>query len=64
MAEVGLGSLHPHGTIYDLAYSTRDVVKLYDFLYPNIKVPCLKRKREILSEGIKKFQLRGRSSVD
>ncbi len=39
-------------TWHVLAYSTHDVIKLFGFMYPNIKVPCLLRKRHILERGI------------
>lgn len=38
---------------YSLAYSGQDVVKLYSFLYPASSVPCLKRKKRMMEEGLK-----------
>lgn len=46
------GSLYWHSGAFSLAYSGKDVVKLYGFLYPNTKVPNLERKRIILEKGI------------
>lgn len=59
-AQIGQGSLHKYSTIYELVYSTHDVLKLFDFIYPDSKVPCLLRKRRILESGLKFW---GRSSV-
>lgn len=47
------GSLYRHSGAFSLAYSGGDVVKLYSFLYPDIRVPHLERKRVILEAGIK-----------
>lgn len=44
-AGVGLGSLHPHQSAWDLAYSTRDARQLYNFMYPTGTVPHLRRKK-------------------
>lgn len=46
------GSLYRHSGAFSLAYSGSDVVKLYGFLYPSLKVPHLRRKRIILEAGI------------
>jgi intein-encoded DNA endonuclease-like protein len=53
LAFVGKGSLYFHSGAYRLAYSGRDVVKLYSFLYSFDNVPCLLRKRELLEKGVK-----------
>ncbi len=50
---IGQGSLFFHYGAYNLAYSTRDVIKLYSFIYPTSEVPCLKRKQQILEAGLK-----------
>lgn len=52
VAEIGPGSLYKHSRAFSLAYSGKDVVKLYSFLYPNPKVPHLKRKKMVLESGI------------
>ncbi len=52
---LGSGSLYFHSNAYDLVYSSRNVIKLYSFMYPALDVPCLKRKRDILIQGLKAF---------
>lgn len=47
------GGLYFHSNAYELVYRTKDVVKLYRFMYPNPKLPCLRRKWRILNQGIK-----------
>lgn len=55
---VGRGYLYLRDRTYDLVYSSKDVLKLYSFLYPSKEVPCLERKREILSRGLQvKFNM-------
>ena len=49
------GKLYFHSRAYELVYNSRDVIKLYSFIYPTDNVPYLKRKRDILREGIKSF---------
>ncbi len=41
---------------HELAYSTQNVIKLYNFIYPTQDVPHLRRKRVILEEGIKSMR--------
>ena len=47
-----LGSLYYHGGAFSLAYSGKNVVKLYGFLYPNKSILYLKRKGLKLEKGI------------
>lgn len=49
------GSLYYHGGAFSLAYSGKNVVKLYRFLYPDTRVPHLKRKRLTLEKGMEIF---------
>lgn len=51
------GGLYFHSGAYELVYSTKDVIKLYSFMYPKLDVPCLKRKRDILIKGLKAFNV-------
>lgn len=51
-AHVGLGNLYFHYGAFTLRYSLRDVIELYSFIYPSLKVPHLRRKREVLEKGI------------
>lgn len=57
---VSKGSLSFYGGAYSLAYSAKDVVKLFGFMYPNGDIPYLERKFRILKEGLEVW---GRSSV-
>ncbi len=50
---IGVGSLYFHSGAYSLAYSGKDVVELYDFLYPNLVLPHLERKRLKYDKGLK-----------
>lgn len=60
-AGTGAGGLYKKkGNCYDLVYSNRNVVKLYRFMYSNPGLPFLKRKWQILNQGIKSWD---RSSV-
>lgn len=52
LADLGRGSLYFHSNAYSLAYSGKNVIKLYSFMYPNLNVPHLVRKRTILEKGI------------
>ena len=51
-ANMGLGSLHPHASNWELSYSTNDSRHLYKFMYPTATVPCLKRKKLIFEEAL------------
>lgn len=53
ITKIGKGSLYFHSGAYSLAYSGKDVVKLYDFLYPAPSIPHLERKRVSFEKGIK-----------
>ncbi len=59
VAGVGLGSLHVHGSVWDLSYSTKDARQLYNFLYPTDIVPCLKRKKDKFVEALTILRSRG-----
>jgi len=52
-AGIGLGSLYFHSSAYSLAYSGKDVVELYDFLYPSSGLSHLERKRVSYEKGIR-----------
>ncbi|MDO8571008.1 MAG: LAGLIDADG family homing endonuclease [Candidatus Daviesbacteria bacterium] len=47
------GSICSHSGAYTLSFSYCNVVKLYSFMYPELGLPCLERKRVILEKGIK-----------
>lgn len=49
------GSLYYHSGAFSLAYSGKNVVKLYHSLYPNTRIPHLERKRLTLEEGMEDF---------
>lgn len=49
---IGLGSIHKHGTVWNLGYSAHAARQLYQFLYPTTTVPCLMRKRNKFIQGI------------
>ncbi|OGE64415.1 hypothetical protein A3J13_00335 [Candidatus Daviesbacteria bacterium RIFCSPLOWO2_02_FULL_36_8] len=46
------GYLYFHSNAYELVYSTKDVLKLFRFMYPERDVPHLGRKRTILQKGL------------
>lgn len=46
------GSLYFHSRAYELVYSTKNVIKLFRFMYPGENLLCLERKFKILKEGI------------
>lgn len=50
---IGPGSLHPHGSNWELSYSAHDTRHLYHFLYPTDTVPCLQRKRLKFEQAFK-----------
>lgn len=54
-ASVSNGRLYFHSRAYELVYRTKDVIKLYGFMYQADNLPCLERKRNILKEGIKSY---------
>ncbi len=51
------GSLYYHSKAFSLAYSGKNVVKLYRSLYPNTQAPHLERKRLTLEKGMGVFGL-------
>lgn len=51
-ANIGHGSLHPHGPNWELSYATHDSRQLYQFMYPTPTVPCLQRKKVIFERAI------------
>lgn len=57
ITHIGKGGLYFQSSTYLLVYSAKDVIKLYSFMYPRLDVPCLKRKRDILIEGLKAFNV-------
>lgn len=55
--QIDHGRIYFHSRAYELVYHTKDVLKLYSFMYPSKKLPCLERKRKILQEGIQSYGL-------
>ncbi|MBI2599978.1 hypothetical protein HYW43_03605 [Candidatus Daviesbacteria bacterium] len=51
--QIGPGSLSYYSNAFSLAYSGKNVIKLYRFLYPNKSILHLTRKRLKLEEGIR-----------
>jgi intein-encoded DNA endonuclease-like protein len=58
--KISKGSLYKKKGAYDLAFSGRNVLELYSFIYPSLEVPHLARKRMILDKYRNNW---GRSSV-
>lgn len=57
VANIDSGKIYPGKNAYVLAYSRKDMLKLYNFIYPSDHLPCLKRKRDKFLEGIKDLGL-------
>lgn len=55
VADISKGHLYFHSRAYELVYVTKDVIKLYSFMYPSDNLPYLERKREILRNGIRSY---------
>lgn len=49
------GHLGRHSRSFHLQYSGRDVLRLYAFLYPRYRIPCLRRKQEKFQSALQFF---------
>lgn len=49
------GHLGRHSRSFHLQYSGRDVLRLYVFLYPRYRIPCLHRKQEKFQSALQFF---------